>query len=466
MFPLLTTRKGRTILFRYPTIFLLACAITARAQKLNETILYGFTNSMDGNYPVGGVIHGQDDSLYGTTSYGGTNGFGTLFKINRDGNGYRVLRHFDSATGSGPNGLAQATNGLLYGATTSGGSNSVGAIFSINTNGTSYKQLHAFSTSDGAYPAYGLFCASNGVIYGTASQGGISNAGTAFRMNLDGSGFQVLHQFTNSPDGASPASIMQAADGVLYGGAVSGGISNAGIVFRLTTNGNSYSILRLFTNSPDGANPEANFVQGKDGMLYGTTVFGGATYIYGGTLFKMNTNGGSYAVLHSFPSIAGDGINADALTITADGTIYGVAANSGASSSGMVFRLDTNGNYTVAFGFGTSPPDGRNPVAALTDGGDGALYGTADHGGTADLGIVYRLAPPLQLSAQISSSAGTNTSVFSWPAWASGYGVRTSATLSNTTWTAINAPVRSGSTLFTTNKSTALKAFFRLQTPP
>ena len=60
MFPFLTTRKGRTILFRYPAIFLLACTITARAQKLNETILYGFTNSMDGNYPVGGVIHGQD----------------------------------------------------------------------------------------------------------------------------------------------------------------------------------------------------------------------------------------------------------------------------------------------------------------------------------------------------------------------------------------------------------------------
>jgi len=170
--------------------------------------------------------------------------------------------------------------------------------------------------------------------------------------------------------------------------------------------------------------------------------------------------------LHHFPTIAGDGSNPDSLTQTSDGSIYGVAANTGAFSSGMVFKLDTNGGYTVIYGFTNSPPDGRNPVSALIDAGDGALYGTANHGGVYDHGTVFRLTPPLSLSFQMSALSGTNTTILSWPAWASDYAVHTSESLTNSVWTAIGAPVTAGGKLFITNKSTAGNAFFRLQTGP
>ena len=468
MFPQIA-RESRAVFSQLLFLFViltLSGATIGRAQKLNESIVYSFTNAPDGNYPVGGVIRGKDGSLYGTTSYGGTNGAGMLYQINRNGSGYRALRSFDAAGGSSPSGLIQGTNGLLYGTATVNGSNGVGAIFTINTNGTGYAQLHAFAHVDGAYPASGLFQGSNGVLYGVTAQGGISNAGTVFRMNLDGSGFQVLRQFTNSPDGADPAALVQGSDGTLYGSTVTGGAAGAGVIFRMSTNGNNYTILRSFTNSPDGADPEANLIIGKDGFLYGTTVFGGNVYAYGGTLFKLNTNGSGYVILHHFPTIAGDGSNPDSLMQAADGSIYGVAANTGAFSGGMVFKLDTNGGYTVVYGFTNSPPDGRNPVSALVDAGDGALYGTADNGGVYDHGAVFRLTPPLSLSFQVTAASGTNTTILSWPAWASDYAVRASATLTNTSWTAIGVPVAAGGKLFITNKSTAPNAFFRLQTGP
>ena len=461
-------RTSRIVFFNFLLLSLLLHAATAHAQLLNETIFHAFTNSADGSNPSGGVIVGQDGSLYGTASNGGTNnGYGTLFQINRNGSGYHVLRNFEFFSGAYPGSLVQGTNGFLYGTTGQGGSNFGGTVFTISTNGTGYAQLHAFlqTGSGGEYPNPGLVLASNGVLYGT-SGGGISNVGTAFRLNSDGSDFQTLHQFTNSPDGSYPSSMILGADGILYGATSSGGSTNGGTIFKMNTNGNNYVILHSFTNSPDGEEPLASLIQGKDGMLYGTTVFGGSVISIGGTLFKIDTNGGNYTILHSFPFIVADGANPQSIIQAPDGFLYGVAQNNGAFGNGMVFKSDTTGtNFVVAYSFSNSPPDGANPSAPLFQSADGAFYGTANNGGLGQ-GIVFRLTPPLKLSYQSSSSHGTNTSILSWPAWASDYGIRTSPTLnSNATWTPLSA-VTIGTKLFTTNKSTAPNAFFRLQTPP
>lgn len=469
MHPLKLARKRCVIaLFHLFSISLFLNANAAHAQNLNETILYNFTtNATDGSHPSGGIIRGQDGSLYGAANNGGTNGYGIAFQINRDGSGYHVIHYFAYPNGAYPGSLVQATNGLLYGTASQGGSNGYGAVFKLDTNGTAYSQLHAFSPAEGIYPNYNLSQASNGVLYGSASGGGISNAGTVFRLNLDGSGFQVLHQFTNSPDGASPVSVIVGSDGVLYGTTSGGGSTNAGTVFKMSTNGNNYAILHSFTNSPDGWEPTANLIQGKDGRLYATTVFGGSAYKYGGTLFSISTNGGSYSILHSFPSIIDDGINPGSVIQGSDGFLYAVVSNGGHFSDGSILKANTNGaSVSVIFSF-TNAPDGNQPNAPVVEAGDGALYGTANNGGTDNQGAIFRLAPPLMLSLQSSSAKGTNTTVLSWPAWATDYGVRTSPSLaSNAIWTAISAPVTNGANLITTNKSTASPAFFRLQSPP
>src|SRR5574341_1305882 len=126
--------------------------------------------------------------------------------------------------------------------------------------------FHGAATHDGASLYSGLVLASDGRLYGTTWGGGSMAGGTVFGMNTDGSGYAILRSFTNAPDGGAPySSLVQGLDGALYGATFFGGISNAGTVFKIRTDGSGYEILRSFTTSPDAAHPWAGIVQGRDG---------------------------------------------------------------------------------------------------------------------------------------------------------------------------------------------------------
>ena len=465
MLPLSLASRTRMVFFHIFVSLLLLDAFASRAQPFTETVLHNFTTNADdgGRVPSGGVIKGHDGYLYGTAE-NDDSGYGLVYRIDPNGSNYTVLHEFSNFfNGAYPLSVVQATNGFLYGPLSQGGTNSVGAIFIMSTNGTGYAQLHAFSPSEGLYPS-SLFLASNGVFYGCEGEGGTANYGTIFRMNLDGSGLQILHNFTNAPDGRFPASITLAGDGALYGTA-GGGSSNAGIVFKMETNGDNYAILHTFTNSPDGEEPLANLIQGRDGMLYGTTASGGAST--GGILFKIATDGSGYTILHSFIGTVDDGYNAESIIQASDGFIYGTSLNGGHFGIGSFYKIDTNGaNFSIVFSCGNLP-DGQNPTAPLLEAGDGAFYGTANNGGIDGQGIILRLTPPLMLTSQVLTSGRTNTTILSWPLWATDYGVRTSPSLgSSATWTALTAPITNATKLYATNISTAPNVFFRLQSPP
>ncbi len=163
---------------------------------------------------------------------------------------------------------------------------------------------------------------------------------TVFKLNADGTGYTVLHRFTGTGgDGASPgAGLIQGRDGALYGTAFGGENGNA-TVFKLSTDGTSYTVLRRFTGTGgDGAVPNAPLVQGNDGALYGTTGQGGAAG--NGTVFKLNTNGTGYTVLYSFTGSGGDGANPSAgLVQSSDGVFYGTTIWGGDLGLGTAFRV-------------------------------------------------------------------------------------------------------------------------------
>src|SRR5439155_19931338 len=123
--------------------------------------------------------------------------------------------------------------------------------------------------------------------------GGVSNLGTIFSLNLDGGGYQVLRSFVGRPgDGAHPyASLTTGPDGKLYGTTATGGISNSGTAFRLNQDGGGYESIRSFAGS-DGTNLFAPLIFGTNGMLYGTAWQGGA---YGnGTIFQIHPDGSGF----------------------------------------------------------------------------------------------------------------------------------------------------------------------------
>ena len=283
------------------------------------TTLYSFCSQSgctDGNYPEAGLVQATNGDFYGTTAGGGANacqyndGCGTIFKMTPGGT-LTTLYSFCAQTGCPdgeyPNGLVQATNGDFYGTTCCGGAHGYyGTIFKITPGGT-LTTLHSFCAQtgcpDGRIPYSGaLIQASNGDLYGTASEGGAADQGTVFKITPGGT-FTTLYSFCSQSgctDGAEPfAGLVQATNGDLYGTTTNGGAYspalNAGTIFKITPGGTLTTLYSFCAQSActDGEFPEAALVQDTNGEFYGTTVNGGGANNYG-TLFSLSVRLGPF----------------------------------------------------------------------------------------------------------------------------------------------------------------------------
>jgi uncharacterized repeat protein (TIGR03803 family) len=372
----------------------LAGATDAGAASQQVYPLYSFTGFNDGGNPAAGLVQASDGYFYGTTYYGGTNSYGTVFRVSTNG-AFTSLYSFSYASGLYPEAsLVQAGDGWLYGTTYEGGTYGYGTVFRISTNGV-FTNLYSFSYyTDGAYPLADLVQAGDGFLYGTTYEGGTNGYGTVFRISTNGV-FTNLCSFSYTNAAYPEAGLVQASDGWLYGTAYEGGTNGYGALFRISTNGvftNLYSF-----NYTSGYYPEAGLVQAGDGWLYGTTASGGA-YSYYGTVFRISTNG-AFNSLYSFTYSSG-GYPKAALAQADNGNLYGTTYEGGTSGSGTVYQISTNGAFTLLYSFlGTN--DGANPEAGLIQAANGNLYGTADSGGANDHGSIYVLdalqVPPQSL---------------------------------------------------------------------
>src|SRR5262249_37604321 len=144
------------------------------------TTLFDFSG-FDGASPDNGVTLGPDGNYYGTASYGGTYGYGTLFRITPNGNLTTAASFGFGSSGSYPRGaLILASDNNLYGVTSSGGQNGSGTIYKFNTNG-SLTTLLSFNSSSGGHPQAGLMQASDGALYGTTTSSGLNGYGSVYR---------------------------------------------------------------------------------------------------------------------------------------------------------------------------------------------------------------------------------------------------------------------------------------------
>jgi uncharacterized repeat protein (TIGR03803 family) len=374
----------------------------------------------DGINPQASMIEGTNGALYGTTKSGGAYNQGVVFRINRDGSDYTLVRSFTGTNGDGGEpyaGVIQANDGMLYGVTSEdyesfGVLFGKGTVFRIAPDGSGYQVLHKFTGgAGGANPLGGLLQANDGVLYGTTFYVGSHNSGTVFKMNLDGSGFSVLMSFGSvSADGAYPqATLIQGNDGALYGSTQSGGIGgSSGIVFKFDTTGSVYQILKKFSGA-DGASPWAPLLQGKDGALYGTTLIGGDAGA--GTVFKLNTDGTGFKMLRSFTGVNGDGKYPQGALIQMDnGVLYGTTSSGGIplpGGNGTVFQMNPDGTaYTVLRRFVQDSYDGLSPGCGLLKASNGTLYGTTVAGGKDQNGTIFSIIPSTLMLAPVSGAAG------------------------------------------------------------
>jgi uncharacterized repeat protein (TIGR03803 family) len=251
-----------------------------------ETVVFSFPAGS--SEPYTGLIQGGDGNFYGTTGANGTSDDGTVFKITAGGT--ETVLHTFAKTGTDGQipyaGLIQGSDGNFYGTTYFGGSNGFGTVFKVTPSGTETVLYSFAGGSDGEHPYAGVIQGSDGNFYGTTYQGGASGYGTVFKVTPSGTE-TVLHSFAGgSSDGANPeAGLTQGSDGNFYGNTYLGGAGNLGTVFELAASGTETVLHTFVGGSSDGANPSANLVQGSDGNLYGSTGAGGTSN--DGTFFKV-----------------------------------------------------------------------------------------------------------------------------------------------------------------------------------
>jgi uncharacterized repeat protein (TIGR03803 family) len=426
------------------------------------TIVYSFSGG-DGSSP-NGLVQGQDGNFYGTTQSGGPGGGGTVFELTPLFL-LTTLYSFSNSLDEGFNpaaGLVQGRDGSFYGTTEYGGEyfgrygETFGTVFKLTTNGT-FISLYSFSGSDGANPVAPLAQGADGNLYGTTSYGGVDyylDDGTVFKITTNGA-LTSLVWFSGS-DGLGPeGGLVQGNDGNFYGTTGSGGVHDAGTVFKISTNGTLTS-LYSFTGGSDGAYPPAGLAQGNNGSFYGTTYSGGTSNA--GTVFKISTNG-TLTSLYSFTG-SSDGANPLAGLVQAtDGNFYGTTDTGGAytnqygQSQGTVFRITPGGTLTTLYSF-TGGSDGAYPQAGLVQGADGNLYGTTSSGGTNNNGTIFRItlvSAPQPVFGPVSLAGGTLT--LTWSALAGQtYQLQFTTNLSQTSWNDLGSAVTAtGPTVSVTN---------------
>jgi uncharacterized repeat protein (TIGR03803 family) len=372
------------------------------------TTLYSFCSQSgcaNGELPYAGLAQATNGDFYGTTEWGGANNGGTVFKITPAG-ALTTLYNFCSESGCPGGGwpyagLVQATNGDFYGTTSGGGANSEGTVFKITPGGT-LTTLYSFCSqsncTDGGRPTAGLVQATNEDLYGTTSNGGANNGGTVFRITPSGT-LTTAYTFcslSGCTDGANPtAGLVQATNGDLYGTTPGGGNIGGGTVFKMTPTGTLttlYSFSCSGSGCAGGSGPDAGLIQGSDGNFYGTTEWGGANGY--GTVFQI-TPRGALTTLHDFCPQTGcaDGANPRAGLVQAtDGDFYGTTSVGGANCGvaggcGTIFKVTSSGAFTTLYDFSGS----YFPYAGLVQDTNGSFYGTTNSGGGGG-GTVFRLS--------------------------------------------------------------------------
>jgi len=295
------------------------------------------------------------------------------------------------------------------------------AVLSNLAQTQTFTVLHTFTGGDGKFPDAPLTMDRAGNLYGTASEGGFSDGGTAFKLSRRNGSytFSLLYDFYQYPtDAAVPNAVVLAPDGTLYGSSSAGGSGLEGTVFRLRPPASicasisclwTETIVYSFQGDSDGCSPQDIVFNAAGDIVGATNDFNNC--FHSGTVYQLTASGSgwTYNLLYTFPGNDGGGASPDsALIIDNAGNLYGTTAHTNLQQgSGTVYQLAPSGSgwvHNALYVFdGTT---GAYPYGVILD-RTGDLFGTTSEGGSNNGGTVYELSPV--------SGGWTFNSFFSFP---------------------------------------------------
>ncbi len=287
------------------------------------------------------------------------------------------------------------------------------ALSSPETRAAQYNLVHPFAgaPNDGANPQDGSSLTTSGsMLFGVTSAGGANDNGALFSINPDSTGFTLLHSFNGSyfanpggsqNDGALPYGTLLLVGDTLYGTTYYGGSNSLGAIYSVNTNDGTFQLLHSFSTINDGYYPYSSLIL-SGSTLYGLTSSGGING-NNGAVFSIGTDGGNYQVLFSFPT----GSNPRGSLVLSGSTLYGMLN----AQLGSIFQIDISGaNFQVIHSFSGTTNDGAAPFGSLIVSGT-TLYGMTSAGGANNVGTVFQIStdtnnPNFQLLHSFSSSDG------------------------------------------------------------
>ncbi|HYV93069.1 MAG TPA: choice-of-anchor tandem repeat GloVer-containing protein, partial [Chitinophagales bacterium] len=345
---------------------------------------YGYWN---GGIPRGSLMLAADNKLYAMTSIGGKINSGVLFSFDLSTSDYSKLFDFNTTlNGSSPLGsLMQAYNDKLYGMTSLGGINNLGMVFSFDWNTNTYTNLHDFDNTDAAIPYGSLIQATNGKLYGMTVASGIGyyvvGYGAIFSIDTNTYTYSKLYDFDGN-NGASPfGSLIQATDGKLYGMTYAGGINDLGVLFSFDPDSNILTKLFDF-DGINGAHPHGSLMQAANGKLYGMTFMG--------TLFSFDITTGIYSKLYDCDYYTGGNPYGNLIQAT-NGKLYGMTSGYYNQSEALFSYDIPSGTVVTEVSFG--PATGEYPHGSLFQASNGKLYGMTYSGGSYNAGVIFNFDP-------------------------------------------------------------------------
>ena len=316
---------------------------------------------------------------------------GTVFSLTSSGK-FTLIHTFTGGTnhkfanGAGPISVTEGPDGKLYGLTTSGGNGfsglflGYGVLFRVNKNGTGFRVIHRFCSSgtnctDGVYSAGTLVAAGDGNVYGVTSQGGSGSGcgsggcGTVFRVTPSSGAYEVVASFTTAYSGF-PNGMTLGADGTFYGFTING----TALFHFVPATGTLQSVALPFpepSGCPGLACTAMNVASfGPDGNLYGFYAVYNAPGVAG--IFEVQPDGSHLQLFSPYTTTANPGTE---LLLASDGNFWFPKITSGSGdivslspSSGQVIQTLTPFNASV-----------HDPVEII-QAKDGLLWGVAAGG--------------------------------------------------------------------------------------
>jgi len=322
--------------------------------------------------------------LYGLSYRGGVGG-GTLFSYDPLTGKDTALIALTTNTGYLPSGsLMQASDGLLYGVTSGGGTNGDGTLFSYNTSTGGLAVLYSFAANTGSAPNGTLMQALDGKLYGMTTYGGTHNDGTLFSYDLTTEQVDTLVNF-DSINGKWPyyGALIQAPNGLLYGTTAYGGANNAGVFFSYNPITDKDTVLINFIDSI-GTYPYGGPVLANNGNIYGMTYSGGFENY--GMLFRFNP--ASMKDTFFVFNTADGFFHSGSLLEDTNGFLYGMQTYGGSNNEGSLFSFNTStGLDTQLIAFDVT--NGAFPYGTPMQASNGLLYGMTSNGGASNYGTIF-----------------------------------------------------------------------------